>query len=143
MLKTSLPSRARRAIGTSLLAMSVLLVGTAAWAAQPSPQAEPGLTSKAVPVRGITMTPPKYRKDAADQKIEDRVILIVDVAADGSVTKVVVERGAQNSNLDAAAVKAAETWKFIPEVKGGKAVASRVRVPVEFRMDGDPDAKKG
>ena len=97
------------------------------------------VTSKAAPVRGVTMTPPHYPKDAVDQKIEGRVMLIVDVAADGSVTKVVVERGSKNSNLDQEAVKAAASWKFTPKIEGGKAVASRVRMPVDFRMD-DPDA---
>ena len=139
MLKTSSPSRLRRTFGTSILAASVMLVGTVAWAAQPAAQAKSGVTSKAAPVRGVTMTPPHYPQDAVDQKIEDRVVLIVDVAADGNVTKVVVERGAKNSNLDAAAVKAAASWKFTPEIKRGKAIASRVRVPVDFRMD-DPDA---
>ncbi len=100
------------------------------------------VTSKAVPVRGEPMTPPHYPKDEVDQKIEGRVMLIVDVAADGSVTKVVVERGSKNSNLDREAVKAAASWKFTPKIEGGKAVVSRVRMPVVFRMN-DPDAKQG
>ena len=142
MLKTSSPSRIRRAFGASIVAASVMLVGSAAWASQPAAQAKSKASSKAEPIRGATMTPPSYPKDALGQRIEDRVILIVDVAADGTVIKVAVERGAQNTNFDAAAVKAAERWKFIPEIKGGKAVASRVRVPVDFRLD-DPDEKQG
>lgn len=141
MLKTSLPSSARRVVGASLLTVSVLLVGTTAWAAQPQAKAKLGHDSKAVPVRGVTMTPPHYPKDEVDQKIEGRVMLIIDVAADGSVTKVAVERGSRNSNLDREAVKAAASWKFTPKIEGGKAVASQVRMPVDFRMD-DPDAGK-
>lgn len=89
----------------------------------------------------LTMAPPAYPKDEADKKIEGSVVLIVDVAADGTVTKVELERGSNNSNLDREAATAAAKWKFTPKIKDGKAVASRVRVPVDFRMD-DPDAKK-
>lgn len=140
MLKTSLPSRARRAFGASLLAVAVVLVGTTAWAAQPQVKATLRHTSRAVPVRGVTLTPPRYPKDAVDQKVEGTVILIVDVAADGTVSKVVVERAKPAGVFDAASMEAVKKWTFKPKMNGGKAVASRVRVPVDFRMD-DPDAK--
>jgi len=139
MLKTNLPTRARRAVGASLLAMSVLLVGTTAWAAQPT---QPRMTSAAEPVKGVTMTPPAYPKDAADQKLEGTVMLIVNVAADGTVSKAVVERATPAGVFETAAMEAVMKWRFNPMMKGGKAVASRVRVPVDFRMD-DPDPKQG
>lgn len=138
MLRTSLPSSTRRTFGTSILAVSVLFVGAAAWAAQAPVQAKSGVTSKAAPIRSSQVTaPPAYPKDERDQKIEGSVLLIVDVAADGTVTKVELERGSKNSNLDREAATAVAKWKFTPEIKDGKAVAGRVRVPVEFRMDSD------
>jgi TonB family protein len=143
MLKTSSPSRVRRAFGATLLTASVLLVGAAAWAAQPAAQSKSGLSSKVVPVRGVSMSPPAYPKDAVDQKLGGKVILIVDVAADGSVSNVIVERAEPAGVFDASALVAVRKWKFTPAMKNGKAVASRVRVPVEFRPDGDPDAAKG
>ena len=142
MLKTMTPSRTRRAFGASILAVSVLTMGTVAWAAQPAPQTSVGVASEAEPVRGVSMIPPVYPKDAVDQKLEGTVILIVDVAADGTVSKAVVERSTLENKFDAAALDAVTRWKFIPEMKAGKAVAGRVRVPVEFRMD-DPGATQG
>jgi TonB family protein len=65
------------------------------------------------------------------------------VAADGSVSNVIVERAEPAGVFDASALVAVRKWKFTPAMKNGKAVASRVRVPVEFRPDGDPDAAKG
>jgi protein TonB len=32
-------------------------------------------------------------------------------------------------------VKAARRWRFNPEVRDGKKIASRVRVPVEFKLN--------
>lgn len=141
MLKTSSPSRVRRAFGASILAVSVMLVGTVAWAAQPAAQAKSGVTSKAAAVRGVSMTPPHYPKDAADQKLEGTVILIVDVAADGTVSKAVVERAKPEGVFDSAALEAVKKWTFNPKLKAGKAIASQVRVPVDFRMD-DPSAEQ-
>lgn len=143
MLKTISPSRARRAMGASLLAVSVLLVGTAAWAAQPAAEATSKAASKVVPVRRIATPAPKYPKDAAAQGINGKVVLIVDVAADGSVSKAVVERATPDGVFDAAALESVKKWKFTPAMKNGKAVASKVRVPVEFRTDGDPDRGNG
>ena len=139
MLKTSSPSRIRRAFGATILAGSVMLVGTAAWAAQPTDQTTSRVTSSTVQVRG--MAPPSYPKEAVDQKLEGTVILIVDVAADGTASKVVVERATPAGVFDAAALEAVKKWTFNPEMKGGKAVAGRVRVPVDFRMD-DPDEEQ-
>lgn len=102
-----------------------------------------GVTSKAVPVRSVSVPAPKYPKDALAQGIGGRVDLIVDVAADGSVSKVVVDHASPAGVFDAAALESVKGWKFTPAMKNGKAVAGRVRVPVEFTTDGDPDAKKG
>ena len=137
MLQTSSPSRVRRGFGASILAVTALLVGTAAWAAQPAPQTKPTATSSGAQVRG--MAAPKYPKEAAEQKLEGTVLLIVDVAADGTVSKVVVERATPAGAFEAAALEAVKKWTFNPMRKGGKAVASQVRVPVDFRMD-NPDA---
>lgn len=139
MLKIIAPSRTRRVFGASVLSVSVLLVGATAWAAQPTDHTKSRITSSDVQVRG--MARPSYPKDAADQKIEGTVILIVDVAADGTDSKAVVERAKPAGVFDAAALEAVKKWTFNPEIKGGKAVAGRVRVPMNFRMD-DPDVSK-
>ena len=84
-------------------------------------------------------TPPAYPKLAVDQKLSGKVVLLVDVAADGSVTAVVVEHSEPAGVFDASAVEAARQWKFNPSQKDGKAVAGRVRVPVDFRIPANDD----
>lgn len=64
-------------------------------------------------------------------------MLLVDVAADGSVTDVEVERAEPAGVFDAAAVAAARQWRFQPAMEEGRAVPGRVRVPVDFRADGE------
>ncbi len=61
-------------------------------------------------------------------------MLIVSIDASGGVLDVEVEKSSGNRNLDREAVKAAKRWRFNPETRGGKKVASRVRVPVDFVM---------
>ncbi len=72
----------------------------------------------------------------ADRKHSD-VVLAVTVDADGHVSKVdVVQSG--GGDLDEAAVVAARQWTFVPAMRGGKAVASRIRVPFHFAPPAPP-----
>ena len=66
--------------------------------------------------------------------IQGTTILIVSIDANGAVLDVEVEKSSGNRNLDREAQKAAKRWRFNPEVKNGQKVASRVRVPVEFKL---------
>src|SRR5690606_24490258 len=91
------------------------------------------------PAQIIAAQPPKYPKDAAENRVEGRVMLIVDIAADGSVTGATVERSAGDASLDAAALEAVRQWRFQPGMKGGKAIAGKARMPIDFAMD-KPDA---
>lgn len=83
-----------------------------------------------------TANPPQYPKDALQKNIGGTVVLVVDIAANGSVTGLKVERTSGNAQLDAATLEAAQKWRFKPAMKNGKAIAGKVRVPVEFRPDG-------
>lgn len=61
-------------------------------------------------------------------------MLIISIDANGAVLDVQVERTSGNRDLDRAAMQAARKWRFNPEVKNGQKVASRVRVPVDFKL---------
>lgn len=108
---------------------------------------EPGTQPAALPLTKLNdaldssaasrMPPPRYPADAAKEGISGRVILLVDVAPDGSVTHAEVEKSQPTGVFDAATLEAAKQWKFNPAVENGKPVASRVRVPVDFRADED------
>lgn len=80
-----------------------------------------------------------YPVDIAKKGVNGRVVLIVDVAIDGSVSAMKVDRSAGDERLDAEALDAARQWKFRPMVKNGKPVPSQVRVPIEFDKDGGAD----
>jgi protein TonB len=54
---------------------------------------------------------------------------------DGAVRAVEIERGSGHVRLDEAARGAVAGWRFIPARRGDAAVASRVLVPIVFRLD--------
>jgi TonB family protein len=84
-----------------------------------------------------SLKPPKYPADAAANKISGKVVLLVDVATDGSVRNVEVESSKPAGVFDQVAVDAAKEWTINPELKGGKPIAGRVRVPVTFDASWD------
>lgn len=133
MLREQLPSNLRRLTGSALVTVLALGFGFAAWAAQP-PQAAPQSAGEGE-IEGVAMPPPKYPAYAAEHNLNGRVVLLVDVAADGSVTNVVVERAEPKGVFDEVALEAVKNWKFNPAMKDGKAVAGRVRVPVDFSSE--------
>lgn len=81
------------------------------------------------------MPPPRYPKDAVDNRIEGKVMLRIEVGADGRPTDVKVTESQPQGVFDAAAVESAWKWTFVPAQKDGKAVASALKVPVQFAMD--------
>jgi len=93
--------------------------------APPAPPAPP-------PVAGHRLPPPAYPKHAAEQGIDGRVVLLVDVDADGRPLEVEVEQSEPAGVFDQAAVDAVRQWRFSPAVEGGRPVAGRVRVPIQF-----------
>lgn len=84
-----------------------------------------------VPVR-IALMPPAYPVAAREQHIGGKVMLLVDVDAHGNVAKAIVEKAQPEGVFDAAALEAVGKWKFTPAMKDGKAVAGRIRVPIDF-----------
>ena len=93
-----------------------------------------------MPVAALVPKPVVYPVDVAKKGVNGQVVLIVDVATDGSVSAMKVDRSAGDERLDAAALEEVKQWKFKPMVKNGKPVQSQVRVPIEFEMDGNRDA---
>lgn len=81
------------------------------------------------------LNPPRYPAEAARNGVSGKVMLIVDVAANGSVEAVQIEKSQPAGVFDAAVLEAASEWKFVPAIENGKPVAGRVRVPVDFSVD--------
>jgi iron complex outermembrane receptor protein len=72
-----------------------------------------------------------YPASALKERTHTDVVLTVTVAADGHVTKAEVAQSG-GADLDEAAIVAARQWTFLPALREGKPVASRIRVPFHF-----------
>lgn len=90
-------------------------------------------------VQAMATPAPAYPNLAEGAHISGNVMLLMDVAVDGSVSNVVVEQAEPAGVFDAAAIAAAKAWKFSPAMIDGKPVAGRVRVPITFEA---PPVKK-
>ena len=115
-------------------------LGTVAWASQ---------GSGGVPASGIgqgavladrnaiahKMPPPSYPKIAFEQSIVGKVVVRVDVDAEGKATNVRVLEATPAGVFDEATVAAAKQWTFEPAIRNGKAVASALKIPVTYAMD--------
>ena len=104
--------------------------------APPAPPASVPDIGSSVDPSSRAMNPPKYPREEERRGIEGTAVLIVSIDPNGNVLDVSVERSSGNRNLDREAVKAARRWRFNPEVRDGKKIASRVRVPVAFNLGG-------
>ncbi|HVZ79736.1 MAG TPA: energy transducer TonB [bacterium] len=78
--------------------------------------------------------PPPYPQEARERKQEGKVLLRVEVGADGKVLSVAVLRSSGFPLLDDSAQRTVSGWEFKPARMMGMAVANTVRVPVLFRL---------
>jgi protein TonB len=78
---------------------------------------------------------PKYPSVARSRGWVGKVILRVQVSADGEAQQVSVAQSSGHDILDDAAVAAVEGWRFVPAKRGDTAVASTVNVPINFTLN--------
>jgi TonB family protein len=145
MLKQTKPSRTRLAAGTGLVLALAAATGAIAWAAQPARHATTlqAATTVTAAARVTTSadTPearlqaPAYPKQALSEETGGKVVLLIDLDATGRPTHVEVAESEPAGVFDAATVETAYQWRFNPEIRDGKPVPSRVRVPVTFEPD--------
>lgn len=91
-----------------------------------------GPSRKAAPVSGNAK--PRYPARAMHSGIEGLTLLVVSVGPDGSIFDVRVKRSSGSVILDREAVRAVKTWRFRPALELGRAVASKVAVPIRFKL---------
>lgn len=75
-----------------------------------------------------------YPKEALDLGLETTVVLILDIDANGHVTKA-VPATPEGHGFDEAAVAAALQFQFDPAKRGGNPVASRIRYKYNFTLE--------
>lgn len=86
-------------------------------------------------VSPVARVQPDYPPAAFRAGEEGTVMLRVDVDASGNPTNVDISKRSGSRELDRAAQRAVQQWKFKPAIKGGKQVAAVVEVPVEFKLE--------
>lgn len=84
---------------------------------------------------GSTPYPP-YPVVARRNGYQGRVLVRLDVAADGRATGAEVLESSGYDVLDQSAVEALKAWKLEPALTGGRPVPGSVNVPVRFRLSG-------
>jgi periplasmic protein TonB len=84
-------------------------------------------------VRGVRAQP-TYPFEMKRAGINGEVILRFIVDANGDVSNVEVVSSSQRE-FESAAIQAVQKWKFKPGRKGGKAVASRMQIPMNFNLN--------
>jgi protein TonB len=80
---------------------------------------------------------PRYPRAARRHGQEGTVMLLVEVLANGRVGEIEIEESSGYELLDNAAVTAVRRWRFVPAKKGSLSVSARVRIPVEFNLEGE------
>jgi periplasmic protein TonB len=140
----------RRAAETALPPTSAI---TDTGGTQPAPSSEsPASTAKRPARKAISTRPartsrvnrapepvariePEYPPQAFRNHEEGTVLVRVNVDANGMATNPEVVNRSGSRDLDRAAMEAVRKWQFKPALKDGKAIASTVDVPVEFKLD--------
>jgi len=80
---------------------------------------------------------PVYPRSALRSGVEGSVVASLNVDTRGQVTNadIVQRSGGRDRDLDRAVLTTVRDWKFEPAMHNGRAVASVVRVPVDFRTE--------
>lgn len=138
---TRIPPGALRRRAGFVAVVVLLAVGLyVAGGQKPASAALENATASMTPSVNITYksrNPPKYPADALRNGEQGMVALRVHVDAAGDVTEVGVdasESTTSSAELLAAAVTAAEGWKFNPGKKDGKSVGGWITIPVTFSL---------
>jgi len=92
-------------------------------------------TSPDTPARLLDNHPPTYPARAVRARLEGTTLLRVKITAEGTVADLELIATSGHSILDAAAVSAVRTWRFLPAASEGRPTETTVRLPVRFSLD--------
>ena len=109
----------------------------------PSPPPAPSSEARPAPRQAKVDAPPRLRRnirpvypEGARERGESGAVTIeILVGADGSVADVSVAASSGFADLDEAAVKAARRARFVPAESGGRPVASRARLTLDYKLN--------
>jgi iron complex outermembrane receptor protein len=121
---------AARGIAACIAAATIVILPAPA-EGQPSPAA--AVTPPVVREHVDAVYPPS----ALSERKHADVVFTVTVDVDGHVTKVDVAQSG-GADLDEAGLVAVRQWTFVPAMRDGKPVASRIRIPFHFAPPAPP-----
>lgn len=78
---------------------------------------------------------PSYPFAARRMGLQGKVVLNVEVLAEGLCGQVSVHQSSGHEMLDNAALQTVKTWKFIPARQGGNAVTKWFKIPIQFSLN--------
>jgi protein TonB len=102
--------------------------------AAPPPDPVPSAVSPIRPLEEVNIKP-LYPRAARLRGWEGRVLLEVQVNAEGGASEVKVKESSGHDILDRAAVQAVEKWKFEPAIVAGRPVPGVLLIPVLFKLE--------
>lgn len=101
----------------------------------PAPRAVPAVTAARFDAEYLNNPPPVYPVKSQRKREQGRVLLRVQVSAQGTAERVAIHASSGHVRLDSAALEAVKRWRFVPARRGDQAVAASVVVPIVFRLD--------
>ncbi len=104
--------------------------------ATPAPKTEDPITEANGAAAYLNNPPPAYPKAAQRQGLQGRVVLRVQVLANGQVGALEVKLSSGKPLLDDAALAAVKAWVFTPSKRGTTPIDGWTQVPIEFRLAG-------
>jgi len=108
---------------------------TAARRETPTQRRQPAAAARDRDARPLQQPAPEYPIAAVRAGQEGTVLVRAEIDASGKPGNVELAQRSRSRDLDRAALAAVRTWTFEPAIRDGKAVASTVQVPVDFRLD--------
>ncbi|MDO5504703.1 MAG: TonB family protein [Pseudoxanthomonas suwonensis] len=103
--------------------------------AERPPAQPPRMAVGDAPPRPVTSPAPSYPREALRNRESGTVLLRVDVGTDGRPANVSVTRGSGSRDLDRAAVRAVQRWRFEPARRGGQVVMGTLDIPIDFTLE--------
>jgi protein TonB len=78
--------------------------------------------------------PPAYPMVARRQGLQGRVVLHVEVLADGVCGQINIQKSSGYAMLDNAALQTVKNWRFMPASRAGHAVDKWFMIPIQFSL---------
>ena len=100
-------------------------------------QAVPAVSAARFDAAYLNNPPPVYPVLSRRKREQGKVLLRVQVSAQGAAERVAIQTSSGHVRLDSAALEAVKRWRFVPARRGGEAVAASVVVPIVFRLDAE------